>query len=841
MTRSKHPVLWGCLIVLLAAGVELVQAQSTGSIVGRVTDQKTGAALPFVNVVIKGTNIGAATDEDGRYEIKNVQPGVYAVVVTLVGHETQQFTGIEVKAGESVERNATLVDRSVLFGDITVFGASRRAERITEAPSAISSISPKDITLNSNHGQLPRLLEMEPGVDIVQSGVQDFNINTRGFNSSLNRRLLVLLDGRDLAIAFLGAQEWNGMSIPLEDISRLELVRGPGSALYGPNAFNGVINITTPSPREVEGTKVSYSYGDLTMHRLDVRHAGIVGGGWSYKANIGRVQSGTWSRSRIGPPFEYAGLAREARPLEDGDVSSTYISGRVDYDYVQGHVATVEGGLTEVQNELFITGIGRVQVLKAHKPWTRLNWSSEHLNVMFWWQGRKSLDPQFSLASGAPLMEKSNIYNGEVQYNFNALEDQLKVIVGASHRIYKVDTEGTLMEAKRTDNTSGLSGQVEYTPVEYLKLVGAARWDRSTLHKSQFSPKAGVVWTPIPNHSFRGTFNQAFQVPNYSEFFLRAGAAAPSASPRQLELGLESYFAAVRGALPASLVDPLNLPVNIPWNFASATQVLALGNKDLRVEKITGFEIGYKGVLLEDKLFVTLDGYYNKLKDFITDLLPGVNPDYPSYGLGDGGTNIPQNLNDLEALYNQLNLPAAHPLRQNLAALRAGYGALSTSALIPLLATLPNGDRAGVISYTNSGKVDETGTELGVNFYVTDELLITGNWTWYDFKVKEQQRGDVLLPNAPKHKFAASTTYRSKDGYEVSLGMRNVQPFRWSAGIFDGQVPAYTLVNLGAGYQISQNYRIGMTISNVFDHRVYQLFGGSLIGRQAIGTVTATF
>ena len=113
---------------------------------------------------------------------------------------------------------------------------------------------------------------------------------------------------------------------------------------------------------------------------------------------------------------------------------------------------------------------------------------------------------------------------------------------------------------------------------------------------------------------------------------------------------------------------------------------------------------------------------------------------------------------------------------------------------------------------------------------------------WYDLKVKEQQLGDILLPNAPKHKFGLGGTYRNDDiGLEIDLNARNIQPFEWAAGVFQGDIPAYTLVNLSAGYQLSRTYRIGLAVSNVLDHEVYQLFGGAVIGRQAIGTITATF
>jgi outer membrane receptor protein involved in Fe transport len=107
--------------------------------------------------------------------------------------------------------------------------------------------------------------------------------------------------------------------------------------------------------------------------------------------------------------------------------------------------------------------------------------------------------------------------------------------------------------------------------------------------------------------------------------------------------------------------------------------------------------------------------------------------------------------------------------------------------------------------------------------------------------VKEQQFGDVLLPNAPKHKFSLGAGYKHPIGMELSLSMRNVQPFHWAAGVFEGDIPAYTLVNCAVGYQATKNFRVSVVVSNLLDHQVYQIFGGSLIGRQAIGNLTVSF
>ncbi|HEV8538993.1 MAG TPA: TonB-dependent receptor [Bacteroidota bacterium] len=781
MTYFLRKILYNlCVLLLVTPAIIPATAQTSAELYGRVIDSVSSEPLPFINVGLKGTRLGASTDNQGNFRISNIPPGTYTIVFSAIGYAVNERRDVVLKENDRAQLDAALSPSDISLAEVSVYGASLRRERITEAPAAVSVIDPAEIKLNSTSGQLPRLLEAQPGVDVVQSGIQDFNINTRGFNSSLNRRLLVLMDGRDIAIAFLGAQEWNGLTVPLEDLGRLELVRGPGSALYGPNAFNGVINVSTPPPKDVLGTKFSYSLGELNTVRTDVRQASILGNGWSYKANFGTVSSGTWSKSRTAVDtnaagnFEYAGLRSagiERRPLSNEPVSSIYGSGRIDFDFNGNDLVTAEAGLSRVQNELFVTGIGRVQVTEAEKPWGRLSYNSERLNVNLWGQGRHSVEPQYSLASGAPLLETSQIYHAEAQYNFSPVADMLRVIVGASHRYYHVDTDGTLMAAAHYDNTSGIFGQAEYSPFGALRLIAATRWDRSTLHSDQWSPKGAVVWTPGSNHSVRATINKAFQVPNYSEKFLQAIAG----------------FADLR-AFGGTGTDP----------------VYARGNNGLSVEKITGYEIGYRGIFLNNKLFFSLDAYFNRAIDFVTDLLPGVNPDYA------------------------FNPPPGFP---------AGLADIARANGI----YYQNGRPQVVYSYTNAGKVDERGTEMGIIYYINDELHFDGTWTWYDFAVKEQQIGDILLPNAPRHKFSFGGTYRSRAGYELSLTGRNIQPFRWAAGVFQGDIPPYTLLNLSAGYQITRQIRLNGTISNLLNHRVYQIFGGSLIGRHAIGNFTITF
>jgi len=318
----------------------------------------------------------------------------------------------------------------------------------------------------------------------------------------------------------------------------------------------------------------------------------------------------------------------------------------------------------------------------------------------------------------------------------------LFVILGGAHRYQSVDTKGTLTLAAHQDNLSGLYSQLEYKIIDKLKGIVAGRLDRSTLHQTQFSPKVALVWTPMVGHSFRGTFNKAFQAPNYSELFL-------------------------------NVKHPIR-------------NLVYFGNEDLVVEKITGYEIGYKGIFA-DRVFVTLDVYYNELSDFITDLAPSVNPKYPG----------------------QITLPGETQTRT-------------------------------VWSYGNAGSVTESGFEISVNHYFGDHLIVNANYSFFDFKILEQNVNDVLLPNAPKHKMNAGVNYQEND-YQVGMSVKVIPTYDWAAGIYKGPILAYTLVNLNASYRILPQLELTLNITNLLNREHYQIFGGSLIGRRALLGMTATF
>jgi outer membrane receptor protein involved in Fe transport len=364
----------------------------------------------------------------------------------------------------------------------------------------------------------------------------------------------------------------------------------------------------------------------------------------------------------------------------------------------------------------------------------------------------------------------------------------------------------------RSDNYYAGYGQVEYQIIPQVRVVAAARYDDSNLFKAQFSPKAGLVVSPTPEHSFRFTFNRAFQTPNYSEFFLRVPAGAPA------------DFSALEAGLRASALGPALAGVASGALFTTSANVpvLALGNPSLDVEKETSYELGYKGQIGR-RVYVTVDGYFNRLTDFVTDLLPRVNP---QYGAWSAPAQVP-------AAYRTLLEGAVQ------AQLLAAGEDLAAAALT----RLQNGSTAIVVSYGNSGKVDERGVELGATIAVTDEIQISGNYSFFDFDVDTTQTvaGDQIIPNTPKHKGGAQASYHGAQGVDASVSARFVDSYPWYTGVFNGYVPAIQTVDVSLGYRINNYVKLTLLGTNVLDQQRYQLYGGSIIGRRILGGVTATF
>ena len=808
-----------CACALLSS--VLASSQETGRIEGRVVrgsgTSSVGSAgaegVGGVSVVVNELSLTDITDANGAFTFSAIPAGSYSVTFVL-GTNVVTREQVEVAAGQATAIEQE-VDWQVGYAEtLTVFGASRRIERIVEAPSAVTVINEKEIEQDASHGQLPKLLEYTPGAEITQSGIYDFNFNTRGFNSSLNRRVATLVDGRDPSVPFLGAQEWAAISFPLDDLATVELVRGPSAALYGANASSGVLNMTSKQPRYSQGGLFRVTGGELDTVNLDFRLAESLGNDWYVKLVGGLRNSGDFSVSRRGAaeysvPCASAAqvdcLPQEAVLLAREDDDDIFFGGvRFDKYLQSGMALTFEGGYADVAGPVFQTGIGRVQLVDVKRPWARFNWNAERFNLLAYYSERNAPE-QLALSSGANLALDTYHAHVEGQTNWSFAEEKVQVVLGGSYRHTDIDSADpdsgrqTLMFEPVTSETGAAFGQVDWSLSDRWKIVLAGRFDESTLHDPQFSPKASLVYNLNDESSLRFTYNEAFQVANYSEFFLQADVAVPVS------------LSAIEGAACT--------PFGVDCGFGSPTRIIAVGNDDLELEKTKMFEIGYAGILA-NKAYLTLD-YYNARNDqFITDLIPQLdalgnrtNPDFGAY-----------------------QPPPNHPNPQALVgALRANL----PPNLFPILSNNFDGTPVFVArSYTNFGRVKTQGIDFGLNYYFLEDWTLSFAYSWFDFEIEDQDSpfASQLLPNTPENKVAGGVSY-AVPKWDFAFDLRWVDEFRWSVGPFQGQVEAYTTADVRGNYYFSDRIGIGVNVANLFDNDHWESFGGDLLGRRALANV----
>lgn len=776
----KRQWLWIIALLLSSAAAE---AQRGGRIDGTVV-HRDGRGVGGVSVALVELGAATITDDGGAFRFGDVPAGSYSITYAL-GDDSVSETGVTVAAGATTTVEQ-VVDWDLSFADtITVYSASKRRERIVEAPAAISTLSAAEIELEAASGQVPKLLEFTAGAEPTQIGLYDFNFNVRGFNNAANRRVAVLIDGRDPSIPAVSNQEWAALGFLLDDLASVELIRGPSAALYGKNTFNGIINLVTKPPRSSPGGQIRLTAGELDTTNVDARWAGSLGADAYFKVLASSIESDSFTRSRD-VTVEYPGLTLEAVPVPTTRV--TLDSGVLRFDrYFRTDLLSVEAGVSDGTGETVMFPLGRGFASDFKRTWARVNYNQPRWNFLGYTNTRNG-DDQIALSGGTAAYEDSSNYRLELQGNQDFAGSRVRLIGGVSYGEERVDTADpqgmqTVVARPVDSDQQAVFAQLDAQLDDRLKLVLAARWDDSSLHDSQTSPRASLVYGLSPEHTLRLNYSQAFQVGNYLELFVSLPVGANDLSFFDAFFPLPAGYSLGLGAVPT----------------------FALGNPDLLVEEIQTWELGYSGILGERAL-VSIDYFRNEMTDFISDLLPGVNPNLAPFMAPPG---LPP---ELEAIVE---------------------GALTAAGL----SSDPAGGPLFILSHGNAGRIESEGLELAFAYDLRNRWLFDFTYTWFDFEIKEQPAGAQIQPNTAETKWSAGVGYR-KDRLRAALHYRWVDDFLWASGLFMGPVPSYEVVDLDASYEISDRWQVGINGSNVLDDGHYEAFGGDIIERRVLGYVT---
>src|SRR5579863_6005214 len=165
---------------------------------------------------------------------------------------------------------------------VQVTSVSKKEQKLNDVAAAVYVITQEDIR-NSTANGIPDLLEMVPGLDVARISGGWWAISARGFNSQFEENMLVLIDGRSVFDPLFSGVLWNEQDLMLEDIDRIEIIRGPGATLWGGNAINGVINIITKPAQETQGTLATAGIDDDGRPAGSVRYGGTIGKSTHYR------------------------------------------------------------------------------------------------------------------------------------------------------------------------------------------------------------------------------------------------------------------------------------------------------------------------------------------------------------------------------------------------------------------------------------------------------------------------------------------------------------------------------------------------------------------------------
>lgn len=538
------------VILLILFSVGPAVAQETGGLAGRVTAED-GTALPGANIVVSGAAIeglrGTTSDGEGAFRIDGLPPGAYEVTASFLGYESVTTAGVGIRSGETTTLNIGLA-ATTLIGEQVVVSASRKQEKLLDAPASISVVELDDI-MNRPSLSVTDYINDLSGVDQAKVGVSQSSTVIRGFNRTFTGSLLTMVDNRIARIASLRLNMGSAIPLTSEDIQRIEVVRGPGSALYGPNSANGVMHIVTRSPFGSEGNSIALYGGERSLRKATFRHASSVDG------KIGFKVSGEYTKAR-----EWVFEDRAEVIPRDNDNERLIGEIRVDFRPTDDLSIIGSAGYSRLKG-IQMTGQGAAQAV---------DWSTRFFQARTQYKGwfaqvflnMNDAGDTKLLRTTQPIVDTSRLTVMQLQHNFGLGERQ-QFTYGADVLLTRPNTGNTThgrFEDRDNLDEYGFYVQSETNLNDRVSLMLAGRLDEhSKIEDPVFSPRAALVFKPSPESTLRLTYNRAFGTPSSVHYFLDLIAGSDP-------FGLGTNFGAL-GLGPDRTIDLRTQGVNSQFTF----------------------------------------------------------------------------------------------------------------------------------------------------------------------------------------------------------------------------------------------------------------------------------
>jgi iron complex outermembrane recepter protein len=437
--------------------------------------------------------------------------------------------------------------------NVAVTSVSKKETKLNDSPAAISVITQDDI-LRLGISTIPDALRLVPGLNVAQIDSNHWAISSRGFNGEYANKLLVMVDGRSVYTPAFGGVYWNAQDTMLEDLDRIEVIRGPGASLWGANAVNGVINIISKNSKDTQGILASTTFGTDDQPSVSIRYGGQIAPHLTYRAYVkyfnreGFVDSqdnntpDAWSSVRTGFRTDWEPTSNDLVTLQG------------DYYYVKTQESLDLPSLIPpfsrtVEPDEFSRGaniLGR---------WRRDFSDASHLSVQAYFdyfreeqgltiESRKTADIQ--LEHRFPLLGWNDVLWG-LEYRFSRDEFNATPIV-------------VWTPSSRDINlfTTFIQDEVVLVP-DRLRVTLGSKFEHNDFTGFEIQPSGRLLWTPATNQSIWTSISRAVSTPGRVQTQARVNTTPFQPSP----------------------FSPVFLPA-------------ILGNRDLLSEKLIAYELGYR-------------------------------------------------------------------------------------------------------------------------------------------------------------------------------------------------------------------------------------------------------
>ncbi len=455
--------------------------------------------------------------------------------------------------------------------DVLVTSASKKTQKLSKTATAMFVITQDDIQ-NSGATSIPEALRMAPGIHVARIDVNKWSVTSRGFSGRFANKLLVMIDGRSVYNPLFSGTHWDSHNAQMENIDRIEIIRGPGAAMWGANAVNGMINIITKTAKNTQGTMISSTIGSETYQGF-ARHGGAVTDTLHY---------------RIYGNYKYFDDSYDSLGEDTADQFDLGQTGlRLDWQIDNKNKLTIFGNYNKGSS-----GHNKLTTPQLTPPFfTTTDQRFDHLggNINIHWSQQLAENNIFDLKIYFDSMTReSNTFAQthhtlDIESNHQFIAYPHAINWGAGYRVifddFSNENDITLTPTNKNTQLFSFFIQDEISLIpEQFKAIFAIRIEHNDYSGLEYQPTARLIWTPNENHSLWTAFSRAVRTP-----------------ARNTDIRVDQRV--IPGAPP--------------------TLISIFGRSDMDSEEVFAYEAGYN-FNPSDQLKLSLAAFYNKYDELLT-------------------------------------------------------------------------------------------------------------------------------------------------------------------------------------------------------------------------------